>query len=560
MSQRRRQARGWAAHAGLRLRSERAWLLVLPAAVLVLTAILCPSYATTYSSQAAMARAVASARANDTVLLLYGRLASGADPVQIAVWELGAMTCLGLGVVVVLHAAAIARGEEDQGRAEILHSVSMAPARRVLGQALVLALLSALIGIGAGTGLLALDGASPADARAYGAAVGLTCLVLAALTHLAAQLASDRTAARGLGLAILATAFLAYGLSCSRDWEWAELAGGASPFALREALAPGGGDHWPPALWAGCAWVILVVVTALAAGRRDLGQGLMTIRAPWAGRPLEVSGPVPLALRLCLGSIIVWALAQAAAGWLLIDMGSPLVRRAQEGAFSANSAMGAILSRGDGPAEAYVGYAGSLIGALAALQAVGLASRAGAEELAGLAEALVATGIRPVRLLLAWWLAAVAASGLALCCAAGAAALIGHDALGLSKGDAIRLVAGQWPSAIAVASVASLICALGPRWRGASWLPPLICVGLIQFQGTLDVPERLRDANPLAQAGRTGSWWLLAASAAMLVIAVASVRRRDLALAAPSHRRRRHRHEPQAPIPLHREEEQPWTH
>ena len=57
MSQRRRQTRGWAAHAGLRLRSERAWLLVLPAAVLVLTAILCPSYATTYSSQAAMARA-----------------------------------------------------------------------------------------------------------------------------------------------------------------------------------------------------------------------------------------------------------------------------------------------------------------------------------------------------------------------------------------------------------------------------------------------------------------------------------------------------------------------
>ncbi|WP_366179995.1 hypothetical protein ABXS69_06915 [Actinomyces timonensis] len=549
--------RAWGAHARLRLRAERTWLITLPAVVLVLTALLSPSYGTAYSSEAAMARAVASARANDTMLLLYGSLSHGADPVQIAVWELGAMTCLGTSIVVVLRTASLTRGEEDRGRAELLHAASVGPARRVLGQALTLALLSALIGVGAGTGLLALDGAALADARAYGTAVALTCLLLAAQAHLAAQIASDAPGARWLGLAVLAAAYLVYGLSCSQEPGWADLPGRLSPFHLRQALSPGGQNAWLPALWGGCAWMLLVIITILTARRRDLGQGLVTMRSPRAGRPLGVGGPVPLALRLSRGGITVWALALSAAAWLLIDMGGAVVARAQEGAFDPDSGLGAILGGGDDAGEAFLGYVGSLIGALTALQAVSLANRAGADELVGRAEALASTGVRPARLLLAWWCAAAAGSGFALCCAAASAAGAGDGALGTGARDAVRLVAGQWPAALAAASVASAICGALPRWRGIAWLAPPICVGLIQFGATLDVPERVRAANPLAQAGRPGSWWLLGASAALVGIAVVRVRRRDLALASSSRSRRHPPHGIRPPAAPHREEERP---
>ncbi len=545
----------WSAHMRLRLRTERAWLVTLPAVVLVLTALLCPSYGTTYSDQAAMARAVASARANDTILLLYGSLAHGAGPVQMAAWELGAMTCLGIGGVVVFYAAALTRGEEDRGRAEILHAASVGPARRVLGQALTLALLSALIAAGAGTGLLTLDGVSLADARAYGTAVGLTCLLLAALAHLVGQIASDAPGARGLGLAVLAAAYLIYGLSCSQDPGWADVLGRVSPFHLRQAISPGGQNAWGPALWGGCAWMLLVIITMLTARLRDLGQGLITMRSPRAGRPLGVNGPVLLALRLARGGITVWALALSAAVWLLIDMGGDLVARAQEGAFDPGSGMGAILGGSDDVGEAFLGYVGSLIGALAALHAVSLANRAGADELVGRAEVLASTGVRPARLLLAWWCAAAVGSGLALCCATVSAAGVGGGALGTSSRDAIRLVAGQWPASVAAASVATAICAFLPRWRGMAWLAPPICVGLIQFGATIGVPERVRAANPLAQAGRPGSWWLLCASVMMIGIAVVRIRRRDLALASSSRSRRRHPHGIRPLTALHRKEQ-----
>ena len=225
-----RVLRRWRTHLGLRLRTQVPWLTVLPAVVLVLTAVLCPSYGTTYPTRGDQLQAVAWSRSNTTMVFMYGQLAAGADSVQLAAWELGAMTCLVLGVVVVLRTAGLARGEEDQGRAEILHAASAGPVARVTGQAVLLALVSALLGTGAGGGLIALDGTRATDACAYGAAVGVTCMLLAAITLLGAQLVSDAVGARSLGLSVVAATYIAYGLECAKDWPWVRWAGAASPF------------------------------------------------------------------------------------------------------------------------------------------------------------------------------------------------------------------------------------------------------------------------------------------------------------------------------------------
>ncbi|SDN55913.1 hypothetical protein SAMN05216355_106126 [Actinomyces ruminicola] len=73
---------------------ERAWLVTLPTAVALLTALLAPGYATTYATAEDLARAVAMSRISKTLTALYGELPAAADAVQLAVWELGALTCL----------------------------------------------------------------------------------------------------------------------------------------------------------------------------------------------------------------------------------------------------------------------------------------------------------------------------------------------------------------------------------------------------------------------------------------------------------------------------------
>lgn len=530
-----RVLRRWRTHLGLRLRTQVPWLTVLPAVVLVLTAVLCPSYGTTYPTRGDQLQAVAWSRSNTTMVFMYGQLAAGADSVQLAAWELGAMTCLVLGVVVVLRTAGLARGEEDQGRAEILHAASAGPVARVTGQAVLLALVSALLGTGAGGGLIALDGTRATDACAYGAAVGVTCMLLAAITLLGAQLVSDAVGARSLGLSVVAATYIAYGLECAKDWPWVRWAGAASPFRLREDLLQGSVTHWESCAWALVVWLLLTCAAAILARRRDLGQGLVPVRPPWTLVPVRARGPVGLALWLSAGGLVAWALAVSSTTSVLIDMGRTLVERVRQGGIATDNGLGSILAGAD-PAESYLMYIGSLAGALAACQAVALASRAGGDEVAGRIEILASTGVSPARVLCGWWAAAVAGSGLTLTCCAGGAAAVGRQALGTSTWDALRLVGGQWPVAIAAASVASVLCALRPRWRVLAWVPVLLSLAVTQFGTSLDLPERLRDANPLAQAGQVGSWWLLALSAAATCACAVLTGRRDLALVGPGRR------------------------
>ena len=92
---------------------ERAWIVALPATTAATTALLAPSYADTYRTQADLARAVASAQNAETMRFLYGTLSPTAGIVQSAVWELGALTCLVLGIVVTLRATARSRGQHQ---------------------------------------------------------------------------------------------------------------------------------------------------------------------------------------------------------------------------------------------------------------------------------------------------------------------------------------------------------------------------------------------------------------------------------------------------------------
>ena len=62
----------------------------------------------------------------------------------------------------------------------------------------------------------------------------------------------------------------------------------------------------------------------------------------------------------------------------------------------------------------------------------------------------------------------------------------------------------------------------------------LVGLGVAQLGGVLDLPTWIRDAGPFAQAGETGSLWLIAITAAGLLIAAYCVPHRDMDLVASS--------------------------
>ncbi|WP_103062739.1 hypothetical protein [Actinomyces qiguomingii] len=503
-------------------REERAWLLTLPTAVALLTALLAPSYATTYATAEDLARAVAMSRISKSLTALYGKLPEGADAVQLAVWELGALTCLLLGIVMVLRTVAASRAQEDGGRSEMLRGGGVGPVAELVGICLALGAQCALLGMGAGLGLLALDGVGAADGAAYGIAVGGLCGLVAATTALLAQLTTDATGARSAGLTTLALLYAGHGVWATQGWGWA---GAWSPFALRGAMDPGGENHWPPGAVAGAALLVLLAAAAGAASRRDLGAGLIQIGSGHR-RPLHALGPVTLALRLSRGQLLAWALAAAVIAGVLTAMGENMVELARQGAVDGGT-FGSLLGAGD-PGEGFLGYIGVLMAALACAQAVVLAGRFAAEERSGLVEAARGTGTGPARQLTAWCLVSLVAASLTLGAAALVAGLVGRALLDTTAADALRLIAGQWPAAAASAGITALLGGLWPQARWLAWAPLLVGLGIAQLGPSLNLPQSVMDAGLLAQAGQPTAVWLLLVGGAGIASGVLAVRSRDL--------------------------------
>ena len=514
--------------ARLALCQERIWLVALPVVTGLMTALLAPSYGDTYASPEDLARAVTSAQVSDTSTFLYGRLSGTAGVVQVATWELGGLTCLVLSVVVALRSVALTRTEEDLGRAELLRSTGAGSIASLVGQGLVLVLQCLLLGAGAGSGLLAWEEADGTDAAAYGAVLASTLLAVACATLVIAQMVPDAAAGRAVALGVVGLMYTGNGMRSSKDWNWA---GWASPFRLRTAVDPGGENSWGPVLIAVAASIMVLALAGVLTSHRDLGQGLVQLPAR-RSPSLRVGGPLTLAVRLSRNQCLAWAFLVSLVAGVLVSLGADVVNLARQGGISGGS-LGSLLA-GDDPGEAFLRYIGQLAGALATAQGVSLALRYSGDERSGRLEMVVSTGNRPLRILLSSWLVAALGSGLTLICATVAAGYVGRSELNTDMIDAVCLVAGQWPAALASAAIATTLCGAWPRGRGLAWAPVLAGLGVAQLGGVLDLPTWVRDAGLFAQAGERGSLWLVAIMAAGLLIAAYCVTRRDMHLVASS--------------------------
>jgi len=516
---------GWARlwiPARIGAREERVWLLVLPLIVLVITALLAPSYGTTYATADDLARAVVNLRFSKVAAALYGVLPAGANTVQLAVWELGALTCLILGIVVVLRTVQRSRASEDAGRSEMLRAIGVGPASEVAATAVVMSVECLLLGLAGGVGLLALNGARVIDVAIYGAAIAGLCLLMSAGALVLAQLTGDAVHARAAGVGAMIALYAGHGAWAAWGWAWA---GAWSPFALRAAMDPGGRNEWQPLVCVAVALAVLLLAATIAARRRDIEAGVIRARRR-RPRPVRAAGPVSFALRLCRGQLLTWAVLISVLAAIFTSMGKNMVDLARAGATSGG-ALGSQLGTAD-PGTDFLRYIGVLVGAVTAVQAIGLAGRFASDERAGLVEGMRGTGNGPARLLLAWCFVACLGAAVTLALATATAAFVGSTVLDTSAAQALRVIGGQWPACAACAGITAVLSGWWPRLNWIAWVVMLVGLGIAQLGPSIGMPEGVIDAGLFAQAGDPWSGGLVALAVVGSALGALGVRRRDL--------------------------------
>lgn len=450
------------------------------------------AYQTTYPSPEQRRAATELAQRDTAATLLYGTLDDPGTPAQTFAWEIGAIVTILVAIMAVLLTISLTRAAEDNGTIELLRSAGTGPRTPLRTALAALTLVAATLALGCGltVGLQSgrEDGITGSGAAAFGGVVGLTFLLVAALTLVLAQVAPTTTDARLLGFATLGLAFAIRAVADTRHLDGLNW---LSPLALRTDVRPFAHERW----WALAAGLLVtLVLTALAATlaeRREYGAGLLRRRDRHDDR-LDVHSGVGLAARLSRRSVVTWTVAVAAIGTLFSAMGSGVVQQSRQG--DVGGFLGSQIGAGD-PVAGYFAYSGTVDGLAVCTFAVLCVLQVQSDETAGRVDQVLATGRRRWEPLAAQLAVAVGGSGVVLLVTGLLSAAVAPTVISGSDvaARAFGYTLGQWPAAVVMAGWTALLIGRWPRLSWLAWAPLLVGGTLALLGDLLGVPDRIEN-------------------------------------------------------------------
>lgn len=430
----------------------------------------------------------------------------------------------------VLIVARHTRTEEETGRAELLRS-SVVGRHAHLAAALAAAAV-ACVAVGLLIGVcLGASGLSWGGAMLYGATHTAVGLVFAALAAVTVQITGHSRGASGMALAVILAAYMlrAAGDVGSSWLSW------LSPIGWAQRTYPFLDDRWWPLLLALACTGLLVAGGFALSVRRDVGAGLRATRAGSAHASALLGNPLGMALRLHRGLLASFAagvfVLGAMYGSILGDIDDVV------GDLDALQRQLAALG-GRTIAESFASTVLVVIAVVASVHVVMAALRPSAEEDAGRAEPLLATGLSRGR-----W----ATSHLAVATVGGTAVLVlgglgfgltGAAATGDGRlvGDLVTASLAYAPALWVTSGVALTLYGWVPRATSAAWIVPVYGFVVSYLGEILRFPDWLKDLSPYGHVPRLPaadvSWppllILTAVAAALTAFGLAGLRRRDL--------------------------------
>ncbi|MEL4319460.1 polyketide antibiotic transporter [Leifsonia sp. YIM 134122] len=460
-----------------------------------------------------------------------------------------------LGVMIGLMATFLAvrhtRGDEEQGRAELVESTPAGRITPLIATALEGVIAVAAIGIVNAAGFV-LYGADAGAAVLAGLALASVGLCFLGIGLLSAQIMRTSRGANGLAAALVAAAYMVRGigdatgtvdsddpLSMTAGWvSW------LSPIGWGQRTSPFSDPTvWPALLGVALGAIAFAGALALRSSR-DIDSSIIRERAGRAQAHATLAGPIALVWRQLRNPTIGWLVAAALFGLLVGSLSETLTASAPA---DVKENLGDTVGSIAGPnahgdlVDLFIVAMFSVIGAIAAVCAVQSVARARQDEANGTAEIVLSTAVSRIRWFVAYLVIAVVSTVLVVGVAV-LGAIAGAAGAGAPSGtvDTITSAAlAQLPAVFLLLALVALVFALLPRLTiGLGWTLLLLAILIGQFGGLFGLPDWARDLSPFshtpvvteANADWGPAWVMLGLAVVVAAASVLLVRRRDVAL------------------------------
>lgn len=469
--------------------------------------------------------------ANPALSLVFGPARDLMTADGFNAWRAGQLGAFFAGLMAILIVVRNSRANEDSGQAELIASAVLAREARLAVAVQMAALASIVLGVVCFLITVACGG-GVASTLILASTFTASGLMFAAVAAVAAQLGSDARAASSLSIAVLGVCYVLRGyIDSSGAPDWAPW---LTPLGWLEQAQPGAQNDPVPLVPAVGLALVLVLLAFVLQGRRDFGQGLIAQR-PGPAEAGVAGGIWGLALVLNRAALVTWLIAFTVLGLVFGTLATSI------GAIVAdNPAMADILARGADPSRftfAFLATILQLLGIIAAVMGAQIALRVRAEELDHRVEPLLAGSLRRSAYLASNALVALLAPALAMALAGtglGAVASAKDDTI--AAGDVLLQAAVTIPAVWVLVALALAAVGAAPAARLAAWLGIVATFGLTLLGPTFRLPGWALSISPLHHvpvvALRSPHWvglaWLCAVAAALLSVAFAGFRRRDV--------------------------------
>ena len=282
------------------VRSLRRGALILAASLGLMVVVIISTYTVTAVSGASLS-ALAD---NPAIRALYGVPYDISSAGGFAVWRSGQYLAVIGALWAVLATTRILRGDEEQGRWDLLLTAPITRARLTILNLGAVGIACLVQAVAVMVALVAAGEPLVGGAFPFGVGLGLLILDFAAVAALVSQLFGQRRKAAGMAGALLGAAFMARMVADASDalgWvRW------LTPFGWLEEIRPFAGARSLPFLPLVVTPVVLGGIALVLAGRRDLGEGI--VRDPGTGplRPALLRSPLGFSWRQRRGGVLAW--------------------------------------------------------------------------------------------------------------------------------------------------------------------------------------------------------------------------------------------------------------
>ncbi|MFF3288828.1 ABC transporter permease [Streptomyces sp. NPDC003023] len=443
-------------------------------------------------------------------------------------------TAVMVGLMSVLIVTRHTRGEEETGRAELVRSAAVGRHAQ-LAAALAVAVLAdvalALL-MAVGLGGLGIEGIDTGGSLLYGFAHAAVGIVFASVAAVTVQITAHTRGASGMALAVIGVAYV---LRAAGDSGGNDALSWLSPIGWVQRTYVYVDDRWWPLLLCLALAALCAAAGFVLSTRRDVGAGL---RASRPGSPVAsdaLSTPLGFALRLHRGMLTGFG----AGLFLMGAMYGSILGEAEDMLKNIDQIQEALAEIGGATmAESFASMVMVVIAVVAAVYVVMAALRPRAEETAGRAEPLLATGLSRTR-----WvgghLAVAMAGGTGLLLLAGIGFGLSGAASASDGGLFLELVGAALayaPALWVTVGVAVVLFGWFPRASAAAWVVPVYAFVVGYLGPLLRFPDWMSDVSPFGHVPRlpaSGMSWtpmvvLTVVAAGLVWAGLEGFRRRDL--------------------------------